>query len=182
MKNTLYLIILSITGCGAAPFKVDSRIVDPAFIPYVQEFVYEAKARSVQLNFGAIQKLSIQFDSNTVFPILAQCKVYPDRLEIVVNPPAWDSASKAARELLLNHEMGHCILGKMAHNDTKITFYSYYDATETWAGPASLMNTYVIPASIYAINRNYYLNELFNVYDNSVLYYNGPSNFDASQY
>lgn len=182
MKNLLALTIFSLAGCGGFNFQIDSRVVDPAFIPYFQQFVYEGQARSINLNYAALQKVSIQFDDRVSGSTLAKCVVDRGVLNIYVGPIAWGQASKAARELLINHELGHCILGRIAHTDTMITFQDYYGSLNTWQGPASLMNTYAIPASQYAINRTYYLNELFGSYDNSVLYYNGPSHFDASNY
>lgn len=69
--------------------------------------------------------------------------------EILINKNRWYSLSTRERELLINHELGHCHLNREHDNSTD------------YRGPLSVMNEAFIGGSQYKRYQNEYDNELF---------------------
>ena len=72
--------------------------------------------------------------------------------------PSQISYSDAEKELLMFHELGHCVLDRR-HRDT----LTPHDV------PLSIMATIMIDVEVYKNNREYYIDELFTYKDESVL-------------
>lgn len=80
------------------------------------------------------------------------CQVVEDISDaniITINKTSWDSFNSDEREMLILHEMGHCVLYR-GHRDGEIS-----------SKPLSIMNTYMFNPWYYTVNKDYYLNELF---------------------
>lgn len=69
--------------------------------------------------------------------------------EILINQNRWYRLSTRERELLINHELGHCHLNRDHDNSTD------------YRGPLSIMNQSFIGGSLYRQYQNEYENELF---------------------
>ena len=97
------------TSCGK------KKSVDPEFQPYLDSFYAEATARGVNVK----KDISMQF-GETIPGATAQCVLDDARPsmggnEIIVNQAAWigfgDSYYAIEKEVILYHELGHCLLG-----------------------------------------------------------------------
>lgn len=184
MKNLLILSLLAISGCGDK-FQIEARgTIDPEFIPFVQQFINEAESLGQTSQLYKINSVNIIFDDSVKLPELGRCTVRLNSLTIRMNKSAWYSASIESKELRIFHEMGHCILGIMGHRDATILLGDYNGGLFHTNGPASLMNTYEMPAAFYSGNRQYYVQELFVAYISPrvQLFYNGASQFDIKNY
>jgi hypothetical protein len=184
MKNILALTIFALSGCGPAFSVINNAEIDPAFIPYVQTFLFEAEKHGYAVNKNLINGISMHFSNEVVLPQLAFCRIYRDNLEIHVLKNKWEDSNTAARELLIYHELGHCIMGKQ-HNDANIILSSLEHRNDNfgYTGPASIMNSHAIPSAWYAGNREQYLTEFFNnIMPTEPMYYNAPSQIDPSMY
>lgn len=72
---------------------------------------------------------------------------------IVLNQGGWKVYGEFSREIVIFHELGHCILHR-EHDDRTIERNG-----ETI--PISIMNAHVLDVNDYLLNRDYYLQELF---------------------
>ncbi|MBK6825202.1 MAG: hypothetical protein IPG87_20345 [Saprospiraceae bacterium] len=111
MRWILFLLIL-FWSCN----KDNVHIVDPAFVAYLDLFQQEALNRGVDVR-GELEMLNISFtsfDQN----IAGQCQASKDAHTILMDSNYWNKATDIEREVLLFHELGHCILGR-SHLDDK---------------------------------------------------------------
>lgn len=106
-----YLIILiglmSAGGCGAKP------PVDPLLAPYVDRFQEAAH----QVGFSPIEvELEIGFEAMEEAGTLGECQFFSSILgeqrKIMVDRAAWDALGDEQREILMFHELGHCVLNR----------------------------------------------------------------------
>lgn len=169
MKTILILLsLLFLVSCGLKKVEHKSLNIHPDFQAYVQ--------RWEEISGKKIDNLTITYASSTIdglYGVLAYCQygenqvykkagtelhVYQIR-KIVIDPKDWNDyiKTKEDRELLMFHEMGHCVLGK-GHN-TK-----YYTKNNGPNGVSyhSIMYPYHIHGTTYIAHYNYYLTELFN--------------------
>lgn len=72
----------------------------------------------------------------------------------------WATASPLAREALVFHELGHCVLGR-EHRDSQVQ-------REGLVIPVSLMSPYILDEFIYSRFYSYYIQELFDRVNRSV--------------
>jgi hypothetical protein len=82
-----------------------------------------------------------------------------DEVDITIDTGSWQHLTETRRELLLLHELGHCLLGRL-HRDEQIEM-AVPNTGRTSRIPASVMNTYNISATLFHELQNYYLKELF---------------------
>lgn len=126
-----------LVGCG--------RGVDSQFQPYVTRFVVEGKP------YGLIGISSIQvfFGDTGERNRISVCRSDFSGPQIIVSEAAWKCLDDSARESLMFHELGHCVLGR--------------DHKNTWIGdrPESLMLEGIVTGSAYQEYRGEYLKELF---------------------
>jgi hypothetical protein len=111
MRKILFMVIL-LWSCN----KDNTSFVDASFVLYLDIFQKEAILRDVDVN-GELSGLSVSFtsfDQN----IAGQCQVSKDVHRILVDSNYWKTATKLEREMLLFHELGHCILNR-THLDDK---------------------------------------------------------------
>lgn len=183
MKNLLFILSVSISGC-AKPFEISMRgTIDPEFIPFVKQFIIEAESQGKKYDLWRLNTVNIIFDESMKYPLLGICNISTAGLTIRINKTAWSMSSLESKELRLFHELGHCVLDIRDHRNaqTAIQDYNNIDGT-VFYGPASLMNAYEVSGVLYVSNRDYYIRELFNHNDAGNLYYNGPSQFNINNY
>jgi hypothetical protein len=140
---------------------------------YVQKFLEEASARNRPLEitnliieFAEIDPTIIQEDA-LVCAVCKQVKDHPERQKrIIINTKinCWQYMTEQAREALIFHELGHCVMQRRGHTDSLLPNGDY----------ASLMNSQSL--ALYEVcqydigggpcnklfKRTYYINELFN--------------------
>lgn len=74
----------------------------------------------------------------------------PNRVEL--NQSMWSDGSESFREMLIFHELGHCLLGR-DHRNTQFSS----------GRPESIMNSYLFSQRTYERYRDDYLKELYTV-------------------
>ena len=140
MKWMLALLLLS--GC-AQDFKSPYRgNIDIEFLPHVSAFNARAGVSIDKLN-----TLTVVFSDSIVYPNVGLC--FDAENTITISAKFWYSASSVTKEQLMFHELGHCLLHRNHVDDTLN------------GAPISMMFPYLMYDSMYLINREYYLNELF---------------------
>lgn len=141
---TVILLIgaLALSGCA-------SRMELGEFEPYYRSFQHEAKIRGKETD---PRRLVIRFGRTTPAHATSTCYLRPDLGRYVaVNQAQWErEQDELFRELLIFHELGHCLLGREHSSD------AYADGT-----PHSIMHYAGVPVMLYRERREKYLDELF---------------------
>ncbi len=145
--------------------------VDKEFKGYVATFILEANLRNIKIDTTNLILTSAKATSK-LFETCGTCTQtikrpeYQKTIEINSNNSVcWQLATYNAKEALVFHELGHCLLGRTNHRTD-----TFPDGT-----PKSIMfpdNTDLYSPCVYAIDdtnncnkierRKYYLDELFN--------------------
>jgi hypothetical protein len=127
-------------------------LVDARLIPYFQTFEREAALRGIDIDLenypvaGAIR--GIQEDD-----IAGTCSYhYTTPNDITIDLEYWNGVSTLRREMVVFHELGHCVLGR-DHLET--AFANGICTTIMNSGTSGCFVEYS------AENRSYYLDELF---------------------
>ena len=163
MKNiiTMTLILIFTVACGMDeqnPYKgmgIDDRLLD-----HVETFE-SITDREVNIPI-VVEDIS---DSST----LGSCIVYPDGSkavvvdEVIFNTPE-DDYTQYELEVIILHELGHCILNKK-HNNKRVIF-------EEMSIAKSMMNSQVVYIHHYINYREYYQAKLTNPDLNIEEFYN----------
>lgn len=143
MKNALFLLSWSFLfiACG----KKETRF------EVGQEHVHAFEKASKEVGHPvAVDNLIIQLGETGV--AAANCVWGSGTPELTIKRDFWVSASDVQREIIVFHEMGHCILNR-----------DHLDSRRADGTPQSLMNTYAVTAREYKKARSYYIQELFTV-------------------
>lgn len=151
-KHLLFLFIgsLSFMGCGNGA-KTHSYVRDTGqFEKYVLSFENDAK------NLGdpiTVNDISIKFGELRTDEY-GRCTLTEGQTpEILINEKRFtNELNEDRRELLIKHELGHCIL-KRPHLDI---------LDKKSNRPMSIMYTYLFDSQTYDNNKQEYINELFN--------------------
>jgi len=155
----LLLILLILASCGKNELDDLIRIntekdprktltTDETFIKYIELFRqdhitftgYNINLSKIPINFGTIKK-----------GYLGVCFYYGKNGrwgEVKIDKSLWENLNEKEKELLINHELGHCALDRRHNDDTHENV------------PISLMNTYHI-GNNYGKYTKAYLIELF---------------------
>lgn len=165
------LFVMSLVGCRKDSDSTTVYKVSPVFQSYLDSFIAEGKQRGVTLT---LSNLIIEFGTATDEGNCGTCRQTvsdPTVQRIIVidtTGVCWGDVTEDTREALVFHELGHCLLKRIAHKD----------ATLPNGDLASLMNSQGDMA-LYAIcsydiggtngeecnkkyRRSYYIDELFN--------------------
>ena len=160
MKKIIFLFSLLVifqncrpdNGIGSEAGVYD---VNPAFEPYVQEFIAEGAKRGKTINFDD-SGLIIEFSDGTVGNASGFC--YVGEHHVVIDKSEWTSLSENVRGFLLFHELGHCELEREHRNDKfgnnvwkSIMRGSPLEGIEVW-----------IPIPYFGFRKDYLVDELFN--------------------
>lgn len=131
----LLITILLFTACGREPRRELSGLDN-----YIKLFEYEGALRNY--NFD-VEDLVVEFGTLNK-ETLGICYTGAETPRIVLDHNSWDKMDKDTREVLVFHELGHCILD-LNHDNSK---------------PA-VMNSFLMMGSLYNYNRKLLLDELF---------------------
>jgi hypothetical protein len=160
MNKLLLLIVLSLlSACGSG--NIGEKVDQGQFLPFVQAF--EASGLRYGIDFhGSPETIPINFgqpigDGH----ILGQCDWnLISGKQIVIDQISWELLDAYSQKVLIYHELGHCVLGRVHRND-KILFPDDAGVLDIPL-PASIMNMYLLDGYIYAAYPDYYESELFN--------------------
>jgi hypothetical protein len=139
MKYFLMLSFL-ITSCG-----VSQKSSNKEFIEYTQRFTqYTGINVTVPINFSSLKDY------------VGVCITYSDgRKEIEIDLEFWDESEDLAREEVIFHELGHCVLDR-DHDETLVKPSGYF-----YRIPNSVMYPYVFGhAHFYEEFHEHYVEEL----------------------
>jgi hypothetical protein len=103
MRYAIGLMLLVVVGCGKSP-----SYVQPEVQEYVSRFEQAAASEGVHVDSSALI-ITLQ---DTGFSNNEQGICYFDRVTVTLNKKFWATAMDADKELLVFHELGHCLLGR----------------------------------------------------------------------
>jgi hypothetical protein len=121
---------------------------------YIQKFIDDAKIQGIDvLPDMKGPKLTIQISSLSAYgsSTIGLCESGTRLRRVTLNPSFWNSVSDTQKELLVHHELGHCVLYR-PHRSDLLSGGAY----------ASIMYPVIMASSTYTSNYNYYQQELFN--------------------
>lgn len=120
---------------------------------YVLKFVDDAKIQGKNvLPDMKNPMLTIQIKSLDQYgsTVIGLCESGGGQRRVTFDPDFWNVVSETQRELLVHHELGHCVLYR-PHRSDLLSTGKY----------ASIMYPVIMTSSTYTSNFNYYQNELF---------------------
>lgn len=102
-----YLLIFLLVACGKVATPPTKTFIDPTLRPYLLNFLQEANKRGVEIK----KQVSIKFGDLHDFDGFC---FYSG--EVVIDRTAWATLTPAKKEMLMTHELGHCLLS-LTHDD-----------------------------------------------------------------
>jgi len=111
-----------ITNSGLQGFQSDDEFfptVVPELRPFYMAFEQEAAERGIDIDLTAIGVTGniVELGNNS---ILGVCRSVPgENSRVAVDIDAWASSSDAFREVIVFHELGHCVLGRQHLDDSE---------------------------------------------------------------
>jgi len=140
--------VLLLSGCA----KDEVVFVEKEFEIFIDKFKEEATLRSVNID-EKLDEISIILGEIEDVSVSGTCK--PNEKTIIIDSFSWNRLNFERREHLIFHELGHCVLERNFHKETK-----------TESGDClSFMRSNLKICSINYYSelwRSYYLAELFN--------------------
>ena len=137
MRLTNLLLFLPLLGCGE--FRTIGY-VDPEFRPHVEKFLEITNISNINVD--------MYFHPDTG-EFIGVCIIRGQYKDIIIDMEYWKQAGYVDREILIFHELGHCVL-MQDHRDFKLQDNC----------PGSIMNTYHIGEYCYDKHYDYYIEEL----------------------
>lgn len=165
-KTAIFLLAALSLGMGR-----NSPTVPPAGAPAPEP--YQDRFKSTGATFGAVfTHPRVSFSFTSFFgSTIGMCRYGGGSASVQLSSSAWARGSETFREMLVYHELGHCMLGR-GHRNTRLSS----------GNPESLMNSVLFNERTYAANRDYYLRELFTAEVNRTVDYRDPGVFDGCEF
>jgi hypothetical protein len=141
-------------SCGSAS---NSAQIPSDIAPIVAKFQQDALAQNHVVDTDSVQYSFQSLGQENGEQEIGDCQMNSDGSNptVIIDTNSWASFSDTQKEMLVYHELGHCVLGRV-HDS------SY------WAVPStafSIVNSLMYPsqtdASNYEIYRDHYMQELF---------------------
>lgn len=123
MKNILILILLALNVACAKR----QAVIEPVYSKYVESFIQDTKQQTgmdINTNNLIVKTEEMQREGNVT--TLGVCTVSTQGLTIAINKKAFENASETTREVVLFHELAHCLLGMMSHYDSEVDLMNTY--------------------------------------------------------
>ena len=120
LKILTFLFVINTGSCATTEVEITAhrgRSVEKSFVHHIQKFEKDCNVKvEVHMRFTDIKKeLIYMFSSNTV----AYCLMEPIGI-VHIDKDWWmRNANENRREELIYHELGHCTLGRILHNNKK---------------------------------------------------------------
>lgn len=182
--KTLFLTLISLflLSCGKTKVTYDQISsqynVSPQLVPFLIKFQEESVKYNYKFNYS---KLTMIVSSDIKYPTLGSCLTIANHPEygqlIKINPIVLNSLiyDVSNMEKIVFHELTHCFLYRK-HTD------EYIQTADNFQIQASIMNTYAYNNTLYAKNRQAYLDELFQRSTNLEFFMNNENEFPYSEY
>ena len=152
MRLLMCMIITCLTACNRHGELPRQLYVDPSLKPYVQMFMSEADNQGMSLHIDNLIVIFVDLNSAT---IEAQCESFNNGTvgtpTISVLRSKWDRKSEISKQMIMFHELGHCVLFRQ-HNNA-YTQYGYV---------YSIMYYMLQSDTAYVRNWTHYMYELFH--------------------
>ncbi len=130
--------------------------VDPAFEPFVDQFIREGAKRGHQIDFSDTG-LRIEFSDRELEFAGGFC--YLGQHHIVINKAIWGQTGFVDYKMrLIFHELGHCALGRSHRNDR----FGNSVWKSLMRGDPLNQAERRIPVPFYGFRKEYYIDELFD--------------------
>lgn len=142
----LSLLLLTTFSCT----KDETVSVDAALQPLFDDFASEAQTRGMNLDMSHYSGIFMELEENNV---AAKCQTLSNGSKrVVVDQSFWISASALQREMVVFHELGHCVLNR-----------PHLDDARTDGSCVSMMQSglSLCKMSYTNLTRSAYLDELF---------------------
>lgn len=147
MKYLAILMLLGAIGCAGQNHN-NTVDVPAEFQVFVQNWQYEATKHA---HSGQIWDLIVQFGPMEDPDEAAYCQLGQESTPtIVIDEVYWHSIDYYAKELLMFHELGHCLLE-----------YNHINTLDANGMPNSIMNWQLFSSSYYETYRELYLQNYF---------------------
>ena len=141
MKLLLCALALFSTACGKSTIWVH-----PELQPYVNSFLQEGNKRSIPVYIeNLIATFGVMEDDTW-----GTCHFNNDVPYITISADAWHGIVETSKEILMYHELGHCLLGRNHRNDKDMAGIN-----------VSIMGEYALQYRHYEARRDDFVNELF---------------------
>lgn len=149
---TFFFSLIFIIGCTYIEPAQEAEITTNELDIYLQRFEDEAQQRQFQINLDEIElETTIQeIDEKGVAGICHYSSAHPNR--ITIDKTFWDNASEFMKEMVVFHELGHCVLGR-GHREDATSRGFCKSIMQSGTGTCNL--------AYNSENRTYYINELF---------------------
>ena len=159
MRYTISLLTLLMFSCGRLPIDISSHSTKPVIHKTDEKFrSYINKFESYK---GIRVNVPIVFKSNMPTTEAGVCTKWSSGYrEITINPKIWynlgymKNLEEVARQQLIDHELGHCVLN-LKHNDKMLA-----NGHKASIMHESLFSKYDL--NYLHDNGDYYINELFS--------------------
>jgi hypothetical protein len=147
----ILLCLLALPACQPNN-DLDDHIpnVDLELVPHFNQFKKEAQARGFNIDFiatGVSATIGQAHDHK-----VGLC--YPNSKHIVIDANFWNTASHYSRELIVFHELGHCLLGRNHRDDADA---NHRCNSIMRSGDTSCFDNYT------ETTRAHYIDELFTI-------------------
>lgn len=170
----LFLSLICLLGCITPdptpnptpdPEDLDTEVVQfQEFAPYVKNFLIEGKKYHTKILKDQLNNLKISFseinlyDSTTGEQLSGYCYPYQTPKKIVISKPYWIQYTEITKEVIIFHELGHCLLSR-----------EHIPALDKHGHALSIMdhnpNEVISTEYYYKKHRDEYMKELFTLID-----------------
>ena len=116
MKNKLNIIFLSVVLVGCGPTN-PMYFSDAEFLIYKIRFIEEASLRGIDIEFDL--PISFVDEFNKPYEHSTGICYYVSK-HIKILKDTWEFLDENQRELLIFHELGHCLLNRIKHDNTLV--------------------------------------------------------------
>lgn len=155
--SLLVLLASFLFSCAEDPVVPDVYDVPDLIQPYIDDFILEAQARGIDLE---ITDLRVEFASNLESSAgaaaagLCHFENNPNRIQLDTTSTNW-TFNDQTRELLVFHELGHCVLNRRRHTHKRLP-------NGNWASMMRASGEQLYGMTFNNFKREYFLDELFD--------------------
>lgn len=156
-RNLLLAAILSVlAGCATTGDNDNQIIYNPVQLEesgsYLRLFRAEAEKRNININYEGLRVYFVDkfHPRMEEMGVIGLCDFQSDKQIVYIRRPSWNSYDSMQREMLIFHEIGHCLLGQV--HDQSMDFDSV---------PVDLMFPASFPSFYYAQQRTQFLDRMF---------------------
>lgn len=156
MKEVLFFFsLITIVSCSYVEpemDEVDHNVTESALDFYLDEFEYQAALRgfSIDLDKLGLETVIERIDDGNVAGTCHYSSRYPNR--VTINKAFWEKATDLMREMVVFHELGHCVLSR-GHREDATADGICLSIMQSGLGSCQL--------AYNSANRRYYVDELF---------------------